>query len=247
MKLKFCNSYIEIIILLAKYNMKSKNVLIIAFFLVANTLYGQKNDNNHTFLGVDVDSKPSGLYVNGVYKGYSAEKAGLKCGDILLKINSTAVNSFVELVNTLDKYEPGQQVTVSIMRKSVLQKLTATLSAYPDFLKYPGGKESEQSKVQKASLGLFINSDWEKYAVSISSFQQNSSAKKAGLETGDIILKMDTYQFATMEELQFYLSKYKVGDVVTLEVQRDEKVKEVTVVLNAETNLKNKTEKERSN
>src|SRR5213595_1551116 len=110
--------------------MKHKIILCIFSVLAGNFLFAQnpekKNPNFHTFLGVDVDNnsvKTNGLYVNGVYKGYGAEKAGIKRGDLLIAVNSDKVQNFDELVRTLDKYNPGTTIDVTMVRDNQSQKI----------------------------------------------------------------------------------------------------------------------------
>jgi len=108
--------------------MKHNLVIFLGLFplLLAAQQKTEKHYGFHTFLGVDVDNtseKTGGLFVNGVYRGYGAEKAGIQRGDILMSINSTNVHSFGELVNTLDKYKGGENVNVSVMRSTASRNL----------------------------------------------------------------------------------------------------------------------------
>jgi S1-C subfamily serine protease len=225
--------------------MKHKTILCIFFALAVNFLFAQKtekkNPNLHTFLGVDVDNnsiKTNGLFVNGVYKGYCAEKAGIKRGDLLIAVNSDKVQNFDELVKTLDKYNPGDNVEVTVIRNNQSQKITTTVSEYPEFLKYNSmqwfremEKKGFEGEIRRAKLGTDVEPVWERYAVKVI---DNSGAEKAGIEEGDIILKMDNYEFATIEELKYYLSKYQPGDVVTLSLLHNGEAKTVKVTLGEE-------------
>src|SRR3954462_9352102 len=123
--------------------MKHKIFLCTLLVFTYAFLFAQKaitrNPNFHTFLGVDVDNtsiRTNGLFINGVYKGYGAEKAGIQRGDSLMMINSTSLHNFNELVRVLDLYQPGDNIDLTIVRNHRPQKLSATVSAYPEFLKY---------------------------------------------------------------------------------------------------------------
>src|SRR5438045_3833830 len=91
-----------------------------------------------------------------------------------------------------------------------------------------------EGEIKRAKLGEDIEPVWEKYAVKVTAVIDNSGAEKAGVEEGDIILKMDNYEFATIEELKYYLSEYKPGEVVTLSLLHNGEEKTVKVTLGEE-------------
>lgn len=61
--------------------------------------------------------------------------------------------------------------------------------------------------------------------------ENNSSAKKAGLEQGDIITKIDNNETNSVAYLRYELYKHKVGDTITITYERDGKTKTVKVKL----------------
>lgn len=63
--------------------------------------------------------------------GGPAEKAGLKPGDIILKINDTAVDQTNSLSAIVNKHKVGEKVTLTILRDGKEQKLEVTLGAAP--------------------------------------------------------------------------------------------------------------------
>ncbi len=141
----------------------------------------------------------------------------------------------------LRKYQPQQQVELLFVRNGSLQKMTATVSEYPEYLRYNNQEALSQlegsgpeREIKKARLGVSVKSLWEPYAVEITEFTRDSPAEKAGLKPGDIILKMDNYHFATLEELKYYLSKYKPGDEVILYVSSGNEQKYIKVTLGEE-------------
>lgn len=237
--------------------MKSKLIFCITCLLVCTNVFAQKsykrNPNFHTFLGVDVDNtsiKTNGLYINGVYKGFGAEKAGVRRGDTLMAINSTALSNFDELVKTLDRNKPGDNIELSIVRDNQLQKIIAMVSDYPEFLKYNSMLwmrewNKGRDEIKRANLGVNVDPVWERYAVKVAKVSENSAAANAGIKPGDTILKMDNYEFATIEELKYYLSKYNPGDLVTLTVLREGKLESVKVTLGEEVIHLNKKDKDK--
>lgn len=61
--------------------------------------------------------------------------------------------------------------------------------------------------------------------------ENNSSAKKVGLEQGDIITKIDNNETSSVAYLRYELYKHKVGDTITITYERDGKTKTVKVKL----------------
>lgn len=79
---------------------------------------------NRISIPEDVDA---GIAVITVESGSPADKAGLKKGDIIVKINDDDTGSLAEFRYELYKHEPGEKVTVSFYRNSKLQTATITL------------------------------------------------------------------------------------------------------------------------
>lgn len=66
------------------------------------------------------------------------------------------------------------------------------------------------------------------YVVSIEEF---SAAEKAGIKTGDVIVKADGQEVKTMDELNSIKNKHQIGDTMTVTVNRNGNEKELTLIL----------------
>lgn len=66
------------------------------------------------------------------------------------------------------------------------------------------------------------------YVVSIEEF---SAAEKAGVKTGDVIVKADGQDIKTMDELNEIKNKHQIGDTMTITVNRNGNEKELTLTL----------------
>lgn len=67
--------------------------------------------------------------------------------------------------------------------------------------------------------------------VYIKSIDNFSSAEKAGLKIGDVIIQADGIDIKTMDELNTIKNKHKVRDKMTLKVNRENKEIEITLTL----------------
>jgi serine protease Do len=71
------------------------------------------------------DGQPS------IIAGSPAEKAGLKEKDIITKVNSIAIDEKTSLTGALSQFQPGDDVTLTIVRDGKTIKLRATLGSTP--------------------------------------------------------------------------------------------------------------------
>lgn len=68
-----------------------------------------------------------GVLINSVTAGGPADKAGIKMGDVILKLNGKDVNDTNELRNTIAGTAPGTGVTLTILRDGKQQDVRVTL------------------------------------------------------------------------------------------------------------------------
>ena len=73
-----------------------------------------------------------GIYVKGVVDGGPAHKAGLKKGDVILKVDGNPVANMKELFQHLDYIEPDMTVQLEVYRKGKLKELEVTPSQRPE-------------------------------------------------------------------------------------------------------------------
>lgn len=67
-----------------------------------------------------------GLYITRITPDYSAYNAGMREGDIILKINNIEINTYAELMEEMGRHSPGDKIDVQYERagKSVTVKVT---------------------------------------------------------------------------------------------------------------------------
>ena len=88
-----------------------------------------------------------GVYVAEVVDDGAAQKAGIKKGDVILKINDVEVNSSSRLQEEIGKSRPGDKVKVTLRRKSSTLDLFAVLLS-------ESGKTSMESAVRENSAEI---------------------------------------------------------------------------------------------
>lgn len=68
-----------------------------------------------------------GVYVTRVAQSSPASKAGLQHGDIITKIGDVALDESHSYVNTLFKFQPGDQITLEVVRGNDTMQVEVTL------------------------------------------------------------------------------------------------------------------------
>jgi putative serine protease PepD len=100
---------------------------------------------SHPFLGVstDDDGAPVGAKIadqqdpcggppaKGVSTGSPADKAGLKDGDVITKIDATPIRGYQDLITAIRRDKVGQSVTVTYVRDGRTRTASITLAERP--------------------------------------------------------------------------------------------------------------------
>lgn len=71
--------------------------------------------------------EPKGIYIARVIPKCAAEKAGLREGDVLTKVNNMDVNSYASMMEEVALFNPGDAVEVTYLRDGNQQTATLTL------------------------------------------------------------------------------------------------------------------------
>ena len=78
----------------------------------------------------------------------------------------------------------------------------------------------QTAKTYKLVVGIYVKS--------VDDF---SSAEKAGLKIGDVIIEADGKKITTMDELNEIKNTHKIGDTMQIKVNRDGQEKDLTLTL----------------
>lgn len=87
-----------------------------------------------TYVGTipDYSEDVKGLRLSGVREGSPAQKAGLRSGDVIVRFGDQKVENIYDYMDALNRYKPGDTVTVVVLRDGKEVELTLTLEARSD-------------------------------------------------------------------------------------------------------------------
>ena len=99
------------------------------FSYYRGTLLGIEGQSVHGQLGEFFGTKDGGVLVTAVIKDSAAEKAGIKAGDVILKVNDTKVASPNDIVSTMRSIKEKKTVPVVLIRDKREMTVQATVEA----------------------------------------------------------------------------------------------------------------------
>lgn len=155
-----------------------------------------------------------GAFVNEVAPDTAAEKAGLKAGDIITKINGNTLTGFNELRAKIASLGAGAEVELTIIRSGDEQKVKVTLDA-------AGPSQAEAKDIHPALEGAELSNAKDKSgndAVEVVSVVERSPAASIGLRNGDIIVGVNRKRVNNISELSERIADKK--EVIALNVKR---------------------------
>jgi S1-C subfamily serine protease len=136
----------------------------------------------------------NGVYIPAVSEGGSADKAGIKDGDVILKIDDEYVNKSSELQEQISKYHPGDKISVLIQRDKKQKVIEATLLSKDGSKMIANDVKREEKKILGAEIEN-ISRD-ERLALKIRNGVKisklgNGQLKTKGIPQGFVITHID--------------------------------------------------------
>jgi serine protease Do len=202
-------------------------------------------NTNKAFLGVgtEKDEDGEGVSITSVTDESAAEKAGLKEGDVITKINDTKISSPAELTRAIGKFNPDEKITITYKRDKKESKTTATLTkrktmtyslASPRYdamksFNFDNGSNYNFSWNGKPRLGLKAQETEDGKGLKVLDVDDESAAEKAGIKEGDIITSFDGTDVNTVEKLGELAKTAIDKGNFKVKISRDGKSQEIDV------------------
>lgn len=150
-------------------------------------------------LGLRKDQK--GALVKQIEAGGPAEKSGLKPGDVITNVDSMEIKSDNDLILAIGTKSPGETVTLKILRNKRSKSIKLKIGAWPGDDIKTAHTEDNHSK-SKGSFGLHVSENSQELrsrfginsqdGIVITGVRPGSPADNAGLNTGDLILTINS-------------------------------------------------------
>jgi len=184
------------------------------------------------WLGIQVSSvtntlvKENNLAVNeGAYvAGFgasedksAAKSAGIKEGDVIIKLDETVIKSNTALIEYIGRKRPGDKVNVTVNRNGKEVVIPVTLKNSEGTT----GTVKREEKADVAALGLVLE-DLDSKALSrldvangVKVKELDSKLRRSGMREGFIITHVDDKAVKSVKEVNEILKKKKTGELIT--------------------------------
>ncbi|MBN1143393.1 MAG: Do family serine endopeptidase [Bacteroidales bacterium] len=131
-------------------------------------------------------------------------------------------------INTAIVSPTGGNVGISFaIPSSIVQKVVKDLIEFGTVQRAIMGVQ-----IQEITAELAKNKDIDiQDGVFVEAVNDNSAAKEAGIESGDIIVKINNQVVKTPSELQEQVGRYRPGDKINVTLKRKDKTKQIEVTL----------------
>ena len=177
-----------------------------------------------------------GALIRNVSAGSPGEKAGLQAGDVIRSVDGRAIGASSELPPIIGSMAPGTRVELGILRDGKLRKVDVTLAPLDeDLLAGPGDDEDDDASPSSPArdaanpLGLVGKAldAGDRTRLHLESNQgvvisriTHPAVRRAGLQPGDVIVKVGPNSVGSPAELDAALRGARPGDTVMLLVNR---------------------------
>ncbi len=144
---------------------------------------------------------PKGWTISSVLPGSAMALAGIQPGETVVRTESKVINTFNDLVKSLDPYEPGDRVNFDIFSNNRPPRdIELTIPKKPE------------------ELGIEIDEKFENFAL-IKSIKKDSVAAKAELSDLYCIDRINDIPIFNATRFQLVMSEFSPGDKIKLTVR----------------------------
>jgi serine protease Do len=157
-----------------------------------------------------------GAVVESVEKGLPGETAGLRHGDVIVRVDGAPVRSAHDLIERVSSKAPGSKVKVSVLRDGKERDVVATLETRAVEAEESGSPEGADESREKLGMALRDPDRSLRASYGIPAGQKGavvthvapvSAAADAGLAEGDVVVEVNGKEVSSVEEFRAAVRK----------------------------------------
>ena len=171
-----------------------------------------------------------GILISGVQKDSPASSAGLKQGDVILRLNDVVLNDVSDLRNKVAMLQPKSKALLLIMRDGREKKIQVTIGEQPSNFGKRGQSASDKDTLDQFGLTLqeLTAELAEKFEYAensgliISDVEPGGPAATAGLKPGQLIEEVNRQKVTSLKELKRALKQSSDSGKILMRVRSGE-------------------------
>jgi serine protease Do len=172
-------------------------------------------------------NQAGGILISEVQKDSPASAAGLKQGDVILRLNNKVLKDVSDLRNQVAMLQPESKALLYVMRDGREKKIQVTIGEQPSNFGNRGpvssGKDSLDEyglTLQELSTELAEKFEYEvNSGLIISDVEPGSPAAAAGLKPGHLVEEVNREKISSLEELKQALKQSSNSGKILLRVR----------------------------
>jgi S1-C subfamily serine protease len=173
----------------------------------------------------------SGVMVESVIPDSAAEKAGLKEGDIILKLDGKEVDSQGDIRRTLRDLKDAKPITVDVLRDGKPVEITITPEKRTMELMRGFGQRTyigiDLQELDADLSGYFQTKPGS--GVLVTRVEPDSPAYQAGMKSGDVITEFNGKRITSADDLRDAVNNVEEGSSVNVSILRHGKEQKMVV------------------
>ncbi len=186
--------------------------------------------------------RSGGALVNNLTPGSAAEKAGVKVGDVILAFNGRELVSSSDLPPMVGMTAPGTRAELSVFRDGKTLTLPVTVAELPQEAGQAANTASPRSTTSNP-LGIAVDDLSAEQRRQLGLKDEGvvvtrvggAAARRAAIQTGDIILMVGRTSVSTAAAFQAAVKDLKPGESVMLLVRRNDVTSFIALTIPRET------------
>jgi serine protease Do len=168
--------------------------------------------------------KQEGALVSGVKDGGAADKAGIKPGDVITRVDGKPISNATDLSRLIADTPPGQKARIEVLRDGKTRELKVAVGRAPADGAVATNVEADGDQTGKLGATVRELTDAERPEGDdrggVVVEQVGGAAAEAGLRPGDVILAVNTVPVTTPLELKKRIEA--AGKSVALLIRRND-------------------------
>ena len=137
-------------------------------------------------------SKPQGALIAQVKESSPADKAGMKAGDVVIKLNGRSIVDASDLPHTVGLIKPGTTVATSLIRNGERREVSVKIDVRPGDEDSPSvGGNQDRLGLEVVEIEERVKDNWRlPGGVMVRTVLPDTPAERAGLQPGDVLVQL---------------------------------------------------------